>query len=188
MSVNNQGEKEEEEEKEKVSQIKLEYPQSLDKVDKNVANEKDNEPNWQEMFKNGLEDREKILLTEYTEILRNYKDVKKKLGDVENKNRDSLFEMTVQLRDVRSAIAKRDEEIHSLQQKLKLLQENFDESKDLKGNNQSISIMLDGRNAKPEATENKVNGALEVPLIKNEEEEDVELILKNLKIPGDIDL
>ncbi|THF99340.1 hypothetical protein TEA_007660 [Camellia sinensis var. sinensis] len=109
-------------------------------------------------------------------------DIKKKLGDVENKNRDSLFETTVQLRDVRSAIAKRDEEIHSLQQKLKLLQENFDENKDLKGNNQSISIMLDGQNAKPEATENKVNGALEVPLIKKEEEEDVELILKNLKI------
>ncbi|KAL7192601.1 hypothetical protein ACSBR2_024425 [Camellia fascicularis] len=192
MSVNNQREKEEEEEKEKVNQIKLEYPQSLDKVDKNgvsltadnvvntepqeVANEKDDEPNWQEMFKNGLEDREKILLTEYTAILRNYKDVKKKLGDIENKNRDSLFETTVQLRDMRSAIAKRDDEIHSLRQKLKLLLENFDEKKDLKENNQSISIMLDGRNAKPEATENKVNGALEVPLIKKEEE-DVELIL-----------
>jgi len=55
------------------------------------------QPNWRQMFLNGLDDREKILLEEYTSILRNYKDVRVKLNDVEKKNRDSIFELALQV-------------------------------------------------------------------------------------------
>ncbi|PSS21475.1 Protein NETWORKED 2D like [Actinidia chinensis var. chinensis] len=182
VSVNDRGKKEEEKVRHLTSNTdagsvseKQEDPKSLDKVDKHSLNteppeeteEKYDEPNWQQMLLNGLEDREKILLTEYTSILRNYKDVKKKLGDVEQKNRDSLFEMTVQIRDLKSAIGKRDEEIQSLREKLS-------QNKDLKEVNGSISILLDDRNVKPEATEESmVNRAVEVP----KEDEDVKLVL-----------
>ncbi|XP_057461151.1 kinase-interacting protein 1-like [Actinidia eriantha] len=182
VSVNNQGKKE----GEKVSHLmsnndagsvseKREDPKSLDNVDKHNLNteppeeteDKYDEPSWQQMLLNGLEDKEKILLTEYTLILRNYKDVKKKLGDVEQKNRDSLFETTVQIRDLKSAIAKRDEEIQSLREKLS-------QNKDLKEVNGSVSILLGDRNAKPEATEESmVNQAVE----DLKEDKDVMLVL-----------
>lgn len=96
-----------------------------------VVKDKDDEMNWQEMLLNGLEDREKVLLTEYTCILRNYKEVKKKLSDVEKKNEDGIFELTLQLREQKIAISRRDQEIQSLRQKLNLLQENPEEIKDL---------------------------------------------------------
>lgn len=55
------------------------------------------QPNWRQMFLSGLDDREKILLEEYTAVLRNYKDVRVKLNDVEKKNRDSIFELALQV-------------------------------------------------------------------------------------------
>ncbi|KAK4276894.1 hypothetical protein QN277_014991 [Acacia crassicarpa] len=75
-------------------------------------------PNWREMFIGGLDDREKILLEEYTSTLRNYKDVSMKLNDVEKKNRDGIFELALQVRELRSALANKDNEINLLQQKL----------------------------------------------------------------------
>ncbi|MED6223997.1 hypothetical protein PIB30_079575 [Stylosanthes scabra] len=61
-----------------------------------VDSNKGDEPNWRQLYISGLDDREKILLEEYTSVLRDYKDVKIKLNDVEKKNRDSLFEMALQ--------------------------------------------------------------------------------------------
>jgi hypothetical protein len=55
------------------------------------------QPNWRQMFLTGLDDREKILLEEYTSVLRNYKDVRVKLNDVEKKNRDSIFELALEV-------------------------------------------------------------------------------------------
>ncbi|KAI9106900.1 hypothetical protein K1719_022428 [Acacia pycnantha] len=75
-------------------------------------------PNWRQMFISGLDDREKILLEEYTSTLRNYKDVSMKLNDVEKKNRDGIFELALQVRELRSALANKDNEINLLQQKL----------------------------------------------------------------------
>ncbi|XP_009627575.1 kinase-interacting protein 1-like [Nicotiana tomentosiformis] len=94
--------------------------------------EKGDEPNWQQLLSSRLEDREKTLLAEYTTVLRNYKEVKRKLSDKEKKDRDTEFEVTLQMRELKSAIAKRDEEINSLRGKLNLLQANFNESKELK--------------------------------------------------------
>lgn len=80
--------------------------------------EKDEDMNWQQMLLSGMEDKEKILLKEYTTILRNYKDVKKKLAEKETKEMDSQFDITLQLRELKKGIVKRDEEIQHLRQEL----------------------------------------------------------------------
>ncbi|XP_074332831.1 kinase-interacting protein 1 [Apium graveolens] len=82
----------------------------------------EDELNWQQLLLNGSEDKERILLAEYTAILRNYKEVKKKLSDEEKKNK-TLFETMLQLQDIKNSVTKRDKEIQSLRQKLDLLQQ-----------------------------------------------------------------
>ncbi|KAG8383613.1 hypothetical protein BUALT_Bualt04G0032100 [Buddleja alternifolia] len=100
-------------------------------VEEQGNKEKDEEElNWQQLLLSGMEDREKILLKEYTTILRNYKEVKRKLGDVQKKERDSQFDITLQMRELKKAITKRDEEIQSLRQKLNSDQENEDVKRD----------------------------------------------------------
>nr|XP_016497687.1 PREDICTED: kinase-interacting protein 1-like [Nicotiana tabacum] len=101
--------------------------------------EKGDEPNWQQLLSSQLEDREKTLLAEYTTVLRNYKEVKRKLSDKEKKDRDTEFEVTLQMRELKSAVAKRDEEINNLRGKLDLLQGNVNESKELKEEDQQAS-------------------------------------------------
>ncbi|KAA8546703.1 hypothetical protein F0562_003066 [Nyssa sinensis] len=192
--------KQEQDEEEKVSQSpennnaiseNRQDPKSGDKVEKHnlsqtadnlpkaelqeVATEKEVEPSWPQMLLNGLEDKEKVLLTEYTAIQRNYKDVKKQLSEAEKKNQDNLFETTVQIRELRSTIAKRDEVIQSLRQKLNLPQESVDGSKDLKDDQQTHSDLLDDRSAKPEAT-TEVSTINEIPPTKNDED-DIKLML-----------
>lgn len=67
---------------------------------------------------NGLEDRERILLAEYTSVLRNYKATKKRLLEVENKNQEYVYEKMAIIRELTNANAMKDEEIQSLQQHL----------------------------------------------------------------------
>ncbi|KAL7608971.1 hypothetical protein Lser_V15G11960 [Lactuca serriola] len=86
------------------------------------------EMNWQELLLNGLDDKEKVLLQEYTTILRKYKAAKKELAEEEEKNQGTVFEMKLQVRDLETLLTKRDIEIQQMKQKLKLLQE--DEGKD----------------------------------------------------------
>ena len=62
----------------------------------------EDQPNWRQMFILGLDDREKILLEEYTSVLRNYKDVRMRLNDVEKKNRDNIFELALEVSDGQS--------------------------------------------------------------------------------------
>ncbi|CAK9176211.1 unnamed protein product [Ilex paraguariensis] len=164
-----------------------------DKVDKQVSSqpadsplntkpqkeetEKEDGVNWQQMLLTGLEDREKVLLTEYTGILRSYKDAKKQLSEVEKRNRDNLFEMTVQLREMKSAIAKRDEEIQSLRWKLNLEQASVSEDKYSNGDHPpSTSDSIDDRSAKPEARIEDPSNNEDTQLTK-EEEEHIMLIL-----------
>ncbi|XP_060215540.1 kinase-interacting protein 1-like [Lycium barbarum] len=111
--------------------------------------EKGDEPNWQELLSSRLEDREKTLLAEYTTVLRNYKEVKRKLSDKEKKDRDTEFEVTLQMRELKSAIAKRDEEINSLRGKLNVLQgDNVTESKALEEQKQKASNPSDDQTLK----------------------------------------
>ncbi|RZC52004.1 hypothetical protein C5167_020428 [Papaver somniferum] len=92
--------------------------------------EDDQDPtiDWKKILLHGLEDREKLLLSEYTSILRNYKDVKKKLTEVEKKHRESLFERIMQVRDLKNSNATKDDEIRALRQKLNLMQQSFEGS------------------------------------------------------------
>lgn len=78
----------------------------------------DDQPNWRQLFLNGIEDREKILLEEYTLMLRSYKDVKNKLSETEKKSRDGMFEMALQIRELRITNNEKEEQIKSLRQKL----------------------------------------------------------------------
>ncbi|KAL8160418.1 hypothetical protein V2J09_001955 [Rumex salicifolius] len=77
------------------------------------ATKTEDEPNWQQMFKEETE-KEIALRHEYSSVLANYEEVKKKLGEVEGKSEGSLTELN-QLRD---SLAKKDEEIWCLHQKL----------------------------------------------------------------------
>ncbi|KAL2471416.1 Protein NETWORKED 2D [Abeliophyllum distichum] len=89
-----------------------------------LGTQDDDEPNWKALFLNELDDREKILLQEYTTMLRNYKEVKKKLNEVEKKKRASLFQSAVQVKVLRNANTLKDEKIQSLLRKLNLLTNN----------------------------------------------------------------
>jgi len=101
------------------------------KVDsKEQATAQEDEPDWRKLFTNGMQDREQVLLTEYTTTLRNYKDVKKRLAEIEKKNQDSNFDSSLQLNELKTANAMKDEEIRLLRQKLGLLQRSFEGNED----------------------------------------------------------
>ncbi|XP_019052074.1 PREDICTED: protein NETWORKED 2D-like [Nelumbo nucifera] len=98
---------------------------------KKEATEEDDQPNWKELFLKGLEEREKTLLAEYTTLLQNYSELKKKLAELEKKNRDSQYEVTVQLRELKSDNAMKDEEIRSLRQKISFRRRDLCEDKNV---------------------------------------------------------
>ncbi|XP_054789231.1 protein NETWORKED 2A-like [Prosopis cineraria] len=90
--------------------------------------EGEDQPNWRQMFVNGLDDREKILLEEYTLILRNYGDVRMRLNEAEKKNKDSIFELSRQVRELKNSLVMKDEEMNFLRQKLGCPEANPDET------------------------------------------------------------
>ncbi|GAV61629.1 KIP1 domain-containing protein [Cephalotus follicularis] len=139
----------------------------LDIEPRKLANQQEDEPDWKHLYVNGMEEREKALLKEYTTVLRNYKELKKKLSDEEAKKQDSLFETTVQLREMKGVNAMKDEEIRSLHQKLRLMQTGLGESNDLNDYNASDSQ----RNAEPD-------GGIELPTTRpTEREVDIRYIM-----------
>ncbi|KAF4350463.1 hypothetical protein F8388_005073 [Cannabis sativa] len=101
-------------------------PDDLLKAEPKETREED-EPDWQKLFLNGIGNREKTLLTEYTTTLRNYKDIKKRLTDVEKKTLDRQFETSLLLKELKGDNSKKDEEIRSLRLKLGLLQETLND-------------------------------------------------------------
>ncbi|OIV97849.1 hypothetical protein TanjilG_12606 [Lupinus angustifolius] len=84
-----------------VQQHNADLPDTTNKVEIESHNvgtgEEEDQPNWRQVFVSGIDDREKILLEEYTSVLRDYKDVKVKLNDVEKKNRDNIFDLALQV-------------------------------------------------------------------------------------------
>ncbi|XP_044510594.1 protein NETWORKED 2A [Mangifera indica] len=70
------------------------------------------------MLSPGLEEREKSLPEDYTSVLQNYQDVKRKLSEAEKKNRDGFLELALQIRELENAVAYRDDEIQSLRSKI----------------------------------------------------------------------
>ncbi|KAL4309325.1 hypothetical protein GQ457_01G011210 [Hibiscus cannabinus] len=89
------------------------------------ANEEE-EPNWRKLYLSGVDDREKILLNEYSQALKNYKEIRKKLNQVDKKHRDAFFQLASQIKELRNVVALRDQMIQSLRQKLSSLEENMD--------------------------------------------------------------
>ncbi|CAN8294582.1 unnamed protein product [Cochlearia groenlandica] len=72
--------------------------------------------NWRQLLPaDGMEDREKVLLDEYTSVLKDYREVKRKLSEVEKKNRDGFFELALQLRELKNAVSCEDMSFHLLQ-------------------------------------------------------------------------
>ncbi|OIV93853.1 hypothetical protein TanjilG_13868 [Lupinus angustifolius] len=86
----------------------------------------EDEPDWRQLFTKGMQDREKALLTEYTSTLRNYKDMKSQMAELEKQKQDTLFDSSLQLKELKTANALKDEEIRLLRQKLDFLQESMD--------------------------------------------------------------
>ncbi|RWR83155.1 protein NETWORKED 2D isoform X3 [Cinnamomum micranthum f. kanehirae] len=78
--------------------------------------------NWKNLFLNGLEEREKILLSECTAILQNYRETKKAISEVEKKNQESLYDVMAQIKELQSDNTKKDMEIQLLKQKLSIVQ------------------------------------------------------------------
>ncbi|KAJ4966944.1 hypothetical protein NE237_018793 [Protea cynaroides] len=157
----------------------------------NVGSEQktmEEEPNWQKLFLSGLEDREKVLLGEYTSILRNFKDAKKKLSEIEKQNRENSYGMMVQLRELKRANAIKDEEINSLRQKLSFLQTSFEDNPDTnivefkerqQANQQPIINLLDDQTDEAAVTNDKsiANGTMETYPTAEDEEEEIKVIL-----------
>ncbi|KAG7591177.1 K Homology domain [Arabidopsis thaliana x Arabidopsis arenosa] len=77
------------------------------KMDEDVEEAEDEERrNWRQLLPaDGMEDREKVLLDEYSSVLRDYREVKRKLSEVEKKNRDGFFELALQLRELKNAVS-----------------------------------------------------------------------------------
>ncbi|CAK8561800.1 unnamed protein product [Lathyrus sativus] len=69
---------------------------------------------------------ENALLSEYRNTLQNYEELKSKLMDVEKKTQDALFESSLQVKELKTSNAVKDEEIRLLRQKLNLLQKNLE--------------------------------------------------------------
>ncbi|KAK7407198.1 hypothetical protein VNO78_08905 [Psophocarpus tetragonolobus] len=121
-------------------QSSCEIENALKVYSKEQTPPREDEPDWQQLFTTGMQDREQVLLTEYTNTLRNYKDVKKKLAEIEKKNQDSNFDSSLQLKELKTANAMKDEEIRLLRQKLGLLQRSLEGNEDLAESAEKLGI------------------------------------------------
>ncbi|XP_073126353.1 kinase-interacting protein 1 [Henckelia pumila] len=137
--------------------------------------EKEEGLHWQKMLLSGVEDREKILLKEYTALLRNFKEVKKKLSDMEKREKESQFDTIVQMREFKKAILKRDEEIQHMRQRLNLLLadkpqeagENFAVNEDSNVNKEEIKSVHTERTPSISAVEEKFRTDIDAILDEN---------------------
>ncbi|KAK8963911.1 hypothetical protein KSP40_PGU001493 [Platanthera guangdongensis] len=85
-------------------------------ADETRSFQQDDSLNLLQSLLNGVDDKEKILLTEYTSILRNYKKIKERLFQVEKNNEEYVFETSGQLLELKKANEAKDEELRSMQQ------------------------------------------------------------------------
>ncbi|KAK9053710.1 hypothetical protein SSX86_024784 [Deinandra increscens subsp. villosa] len=90
------------------------------------CNGEEDKPNWNLILTHGIEDRERMLLEEYTSTLKTFKEIKQKLNESEKKNRVTSFKSAVQMKMLRSSNDSKDDEIRSLHEKLKKLEAKID--------------------------------------------------------------
>lgn len=86
--------------------------------------EEEEQPNWRQLYLDGFDDREKVVVDKYSSILENYEEVKKKLNEVDKNNRDGFFELAMQIKELKNTVASRDREVQSLHRKIGFLDEN----------------------------------------------------------------
>ena len=75
---------------------------------------------------------ENALLAEYNNALRNYEEVKNRLNEVEKKSQDALFESSLQVKELKTSNAVKDEEIRLLRQKLSILQKSIEGNEEMR--------------------------------------------------------
>ncbi|KAI4328131.1 hypothetical protein L6164_020512 [Bauhinia variegata] len=113
-------------------QISSEIENTLKLDSQQHVTAQEDEPDWRRLFMNGMEEREKVLLIEYTNALRSYKDVKKQFSELEKKSQDTLFDTSLKLKELKTENAMKNEEIRLLRHKLSLLQRSLEANEDLK--------------------------------------------------------
>ncbi|KAF0923838.1 hypothetical protein E2562_007697 [Oryza meyeriana var. granulata] len=77
---------------------------------------------------NGSDGEEKILLEEYASVLQSYKGTEQNLSEIEKKNQEYHTKSISELKDLKSANAMKDKEIHSLRRMLSSLQRKMNAS------------------------------------------------------------
>ncbi|KAJ1292560.1 hypothetical protein BS78_02G401300 [Paspalum vaginatum] len=75
-------------------------------------------PSWQDFLLGGLEGREAMLLADYTSVLQNYKETKRRLTELEKKNQEHLEETKAVIRELRNANSMKYVEIRTLRKLL----------------------------------------------------------------------
>ncbi|KAJ3682782.1 hypothetical protein LUZ60_013009 [Juncus effusus] len=107
-----------------LQQGEKEYASLTERLPNFRGEERETMLSWQELLLDGLEGRDSILLAEYTSILRNYKETKRRLDELETRNQDQFSETSRVVRELRKDNALKDEEIRILKQLLSSLKTN----------------------------------------------------------------
>lgn len=123
------------------------YTTQLSKEFDTQSFQQDDSLNMLQYLLNGAEDKEKILLAEYTSILRNYKQIKKRLFEVEQKNQEYVLETKAQLVELKKANDKKDKELKSMQQMLSKQQREPTENELENSNEEKSSSLRDSMNS-----------------------------------------
>jgi len=131
--------------------------------------------NWRRLYLNNMEDREKILIEEYTMIFRDYKDMKSKLSEMEKKHRDQIFEMASHVRELRNTITAKDEEIQMLLKRISDLEARGDKNTDSLSKN-SEQEQYDAQTNNPAST---IDNDVDKDIIAVKDEE-IQMLRKKL--------
>ncbi|TVU00701.1 hypothetical protein EJB05_53859 [Eragrostis curvula] len=82
----------------------------------------------EQLLPNEIQGEERIVLQEYAPVLQSYKDTEQKLSEIEKRNQKYQLEAMSELKELKSANATKDEEIHSLRRMLSSLQKKMSSS------------------------------------------------------------
>ncbi|KAH0464863.1 hypothetical protein IEQ34_004966 [Dendrobium chrysotoxum] len=135
-------------------EVRVDYATQLSRESGTQSFQQDDSLSLLQSLLNGVEDKEKILLVEYTSILRNYKQIKKRLLEVEQKNQEYVLQTKAQLMELKKANDKKDEELRSMQQRLSKQQKKPNEKELENSNEVKISSLRDSM--MPESTSSQI--------------------------------